>query len=121
MLTATELESMRTAAVDLMPDRADVRRLTSVPDGRGGRTQTYVTAHSQLAARLAPGSSRADAETIIDGRPMVQGAWMVTLPYGSTVQMTDRIIINGLTLEVTSTDYYRSELTCVRVVCKEVQ
>jgi hypothetical protein len=121
MLSAGELASMRTDATAWLPQTCRVWRLSVVSDNRGGQTQTYALHEDALPCRLAPGSSRTEAEVVIEGRSVTDKQWLVTVPHDAEVLSTDRVEVSGLMLEITSLDRGRADLVSLRLVCREVE
>lgn len=95
MLDAGMLSLMRQQAQLLMPEAWTLVQPTSV-SGSLGETQTWtVTASGTLAGgdggRLMPAGP--GSERLIAARVAGINTWLITLPYGTPVQLQDRVII----------------------------
>lgn len=111
---------MRAEATAALPDTAAVWRLSASSDGRGGWVQAYALSASAVPCRLAATAGRNDAEQVIANRLGTNAPYVVTLAHDVDVRQTDRLVINGLTLEVVFVDDSRSDLVSVRVACEQV-
>jgi len=107
---------MRAQQAAALPDTCTISRRTLVSDGAGGYTETWTTAASGVACRLAVAQA---AERILADRVVHEGGFVVTLPYGTSVTSKDRIVVGARTFEVAGVASGSWE-TAVRATCSEV-
>lgn len=98
MPSVGQVERMRATAAGALPDTATVRRLTRVPSGGGGYTDSWVDV-ATVACRIAPvgGGEGATVGDAVSDRT----THVVTLPALTDVAEADRLVVDGQTLEVT--------------------
>lgn len=99
MIDARTLAEMKTRQQAAMPDSCVVKRLTRASDGAGGSTESWATA-ATVACRYAPARG---AEQQAAGKLAAVGVWTVTVPQGTDVRATDRLVIGTRTFEVVTT------------------
>jgi SPP1 family predicted phage head-tail adaptor len=89
---------MRTIAEQAMPGTAILQGGSLTTDGGGGWTEAF-TAGGTVACRVAPinGSEREEGDRI-----SAESQYVITLPAESVVQTDDRIVIAGVTYNVTA-------------------
>lgn len=97
MITSADLASMQTTQALTLTETATISRKTSVSDSMGGYTDTWATA-STATARVAPANSRDMA--ILGGRIVEGTVLKITLPAGTNVTQSDRIVIGARSFEV---------------------
>ena len=97
MITTAELTDMRAMQALTLTETATISRKGSVSDSMGGYTDTWGTA-STTTARIAPANSR---DVGILGGRIVEGTVLkITLPAGTNVTQSDRIVIGARSFEV---------------------
>lgn len=116
MLTEFELAEMRATQESTMVDRCIISSQTTVPDGAGSQTITWVASAPIPCRRSGP--TRAEREQVIATRATVTAVHVVTVPVGVGVATSDRITVGNLTLEVVSVPDHTNQ-TAVRVLCVE--
>lgn len=103
-LDSGELAAAQADAEALLPGEATVQRLTRVSDGGGGFTDEW-TDQATVAARIAPVGGgepiTVGRKSTIGGRIIDATTHVVTLPAGTDVLATDRLVIDGALFEVT--------------------
>jgi hypothetical protein len=106
MLTAGELDGMRATAQTTMVDTATVLRPTLISDPYGGSTTTYATV-TTLPVRIGAGGPRTGSggvalvsELPVGARLVPQAEIVATVPAGSDVRPTDRLVIQQVTYDV---------------------
>ena len=117
MLPNDELCGAAATQEAALPDTAAIRRITRTSDGAGGHTESEATV-TTVACRMAQignGSERLIAERLSLAESVV-----VTMPYGTDVRLTDRLLISGVTWEVVAI-LERSWSTALRVIAARVQ
>jgi hypothetical protein len=99
MLTTAELTAIRTEANAWLPSVATRLARVQVNDGAGGVGSGYVADPATVACRIAPvaGGEGPDQGGAVDDRT----THIVTLPAGTTVEEPDRLVIDGVTYEIT--------------------
>lgn len=117
MLTDDELESMRDTIVASLPQIGEVQAPSNVSDGRGGQAVVWNTVAS-VPIRVAPDTTR--TEEVVGDRVANQQRWMLTMPAGTTVGASYRIVVESRTFEVVNIRSPRSYETSCRVVGIEV-
>lgn len=120
-----ELNEMRKAVEQLMPDLCNILSVSRVSDGQGGFTETWGTATANVPCRIDASSSRG-VLTIRGGELLAGGAInefsrsVVTLPYDTTISAENKLEINGQTFNVIIPDDYKSWKIDVRVIAELV-
>lgn len=109
MLTPGDIAAMRATAGLALPDTATLERLTSTSDGGGGFTETWAQQGDALPCRVAPlgGGEGGNA----GGRVSDETTAVVTLPAGTDVTESDRLVIAGRRYEVTVVRERSDEIT----------
>ena len=100
-----------------LPGIADIRRVSRVPDGAGGFTESWTTV-ATVACRLSP-SGQLPHERVIAERLATTSVWTLTLPALTDVRPADQMVVGGRTFEVVAVLARSSEISR-RVVCTEV-
>lgn len=98
MLTATDLASMRATAERALPGTAVIQWGTLTSDGGGGWTEGFV-ASGTVACRVAPISG---SEREVGDRVSAESQYVITLPAETSVETDDRIVVSGVTYNVTA-------------------
>jgi len=99
MLSAAEIASMRATVDEALPDTCTIRRKAVVSDGGGGQTTTWSDLAAGVACGIAPVAGGEGATTA--GRVVDETTHVVTLPDGQDVTEADRIVVDGVTYELT--------------------
>ncbi len=119
MLTAADLTFLQTTSMLTQTTPCQILRKSSVSDGMGGLTDTWVTLAS-VTCRIAPVLSR-NQEVVDELRIEILSRWFIALPAGQDIDVKDRIVAGGITYEVMSFDApVTFELERI-VTCEEVQ
>lgn len=107
---------MRAAQATALPETATIQRATTSRTASGGTTTNWATAGT-AACRL---SSRGVPQEYLEaGAARGVQYWMVTLPYGTDVRRTDRLVIGAQTLEIVGMASGGAWETALRAVCVE--
>jgi hypothetical protein len=119
-LSAAELNAMREAIDDLMPDTADVLQVTQVSDGAGGLTDTWGTASGGVAVpcRLDFPSPGKESQSNASYVPFKVG--VVSMPYGQLVTTANRLLISGETYDVKGVNNNQSWIGVKRLAVERV-
>jgi SPP1 family predicted phage head-tail adaptor len=98
MLTSAQLARMRTVAERALPGTAVIRGGSLTTDGGGGWTEAF-TAAGTVACRVAPisGNEREEGDRIA-----ADSQYVITLPATTVVETDDRIVVAGVTYNVTA-------------------
>lgn len=116
MLDPLELAAAQQDATALLTGIATVLNPVLLPDGGGGQVESYEPG-PVVAARIAP-AGRIDVEGVKGGRVDERTTHIVTVPAGTPVAGSDRILMDGTTFEVTAVRT-RSDELLRRVEVKE--
>lgn len=116
MLSAGEIDAMRSTVDDALPDQCVLNRLTRTPDGAGGWTDTW-SAVATVACRVRPTNQNNASEPVTAERLQGRSPFTVTLPHDADVRDADTIQRVGDTtaLEVIGVGVPESWSLCVRV------
>jgi len=117
MITAAELDAMRTTLNSSLPDTAQIKRKTLTSDNAGGYTEAWNTV-ATVACRVSP-TGQLPQERVIAERLTATSIWTLTLPALTDVRAEDRIAVGARTFEVVGV-LARSDELCRRMVCVEV-
>lgn len=117
MISAAELSSLRTESGRTLNTTATIMRKTSVSDGEGGTTDSYVVEHTYtcLFARSAVRPQEREATAIVEGIQQ----WTFIFESGTDILRTDRIVCQGRTFEVVGSGSGSHELGHL-VICVEI-
>ncbi len=115
MLTAGELTLLRSDLEDTLPDTCVITPQTQSADGAGGWTVSNGTPVS-VACRYYPDAK--PVEGVSQGRQRGTRQWIVEVPQGTGINLSDRITVSGLVFEVRGFKS-RSEELLRRVLCAE--
>jgi hypothetical protein len=116
-MNAATLARLRRVANGNMNVTAAVSRLTIVPDGMGGTTESWADAGTLSCRRT---STLSQAEQQIASRLAIVRPWIVQVAALSDVRETDRLVIGSDTLEVVQVGQSSWEAVR-RVLCSEVE
>lgn len=106
----------------LLPDTAQVIRITEVSDGAGGTTQTetvIATVSCSLQTQAVTGSI--GRETQEGGRLVAATLWIAYLPFDTDCRPADLLLINGTRFEVVDSDGARSDDVTMAVNLRRVE
>ncbi len=95
-LTAGELAQARTDAAILLSSSCAIRRMTRTPNDSGGYTETETTV-ATVGCRIGQPSGR---EFIAGGKTAEESDAIVHMPALTDIRGTDRILVGGVTYEV---------------------
>ena len=112
------LDMLRFAQERLLRDTCVLKTRSLTSDGRGGSVESW-TDGASVACRVAPMTAEQTAR-VADQLASASG-WVVTMPYGTSVGLGDRIVHNGFTYDVVGTNDGESEQTAVRAYCGRVR
>lgn len=116
MLSANDLEYMRSSIEQLLPDTCNLLTVTRTADGFGGWNDTWGTAAAGVSCRVDPlrGSEQRVGEAL---RPY--HTYVVTLPHDTTITEQYRIEWGTVLLDVSSANV-NSLAGCKRVYAEVV-
>lgn len=98
MISDAELAILRTDGEQAMPDTATILRLTAASTA-GGHSETYAqvgTTQCRLTASVLSGGT----EQMGAGQLVATMAYTMTVPPGTDIRDSDRIVCQGTTFEV---------------------
>ena len=123
LLTDSDLACMRATLEDSLPDTATIKTRTQTTDDYGGEGEVWGGTATTTCRISFAGDDVAAAFT---DQPVGAGVdpqqlYVVTLPYGTAINKTDRLVINGTTYDVVSdADKTRSEQISKRLLVKAI-
>lgn len=128
MLTAGQLAKMRRDANQLLPDDATIYRRAMTADSSGSETPDWSTKVGEVKCRLSATSVKSRVRDIVRGGQIEAAEpWVVSLPIGTDLEVTDRLEIVcesrpdvTTTYEVVSSVDPRSFDVNLRVIVKRV-
>jgi xanthine dehydrogenase molybdopterin-binding subunit B len=106
MLTDAELESIRAAIEELLPDICDILSVTHTSDGQGGWTEAWGTATASAPCRLD--TARPGTEAVFGASVQPFQGYVLTLAHDETIVTGNRVACNGQTFNVVSVDLAKS-------------
>lgn len=122
MLTESELGFLRTLANHALIDTCDIYRVVSTSDGAGGTIETEQLAASGVKCRISPVRNDFEQEMAIAGRIGAEISWILSVPYGTDIRLTDRVKKQSYELEVMAVlGQPRSLSTVIRVIVSEIK
>ena len=105
-LTDAELESMRGAIEELLPDTCNILSVTQASDGQGGMIDTWGTATAGAACRLD--QARPGTEAIFSASVQPFHGYVLTVAHDTTITTGNRVACNSQTFNVVSVDLAKS-------------
>lgn len=100
MLTETELSQLRNDVLETLTDTVDIKRKSISVSSSGMTSETFSTIVSGAKARVDPErSSRSDVDLVAE-REAGRMAFIVTVGYNTDIEVGDRVIFGGETLDV---------------------
>jgi hypothetical protein len=121
MLSNGELVDMRADGVVSLPDVCTIMMAVESSDGMGSQLRTWSVRASGVACRLSPMGVSASGERVSSGRLTSSETWTLTVPAGTVLVASDRVVVDGVTYEVAEDDGARSWDLFVRVSLVLVQ
>lgn len=116
LLSSDDLEYIRDSIEELLPDTAYILSSTYTPDGAGGGTETWGTAGTaDCRLDAIRGGEITLGESV---RPVF--TYIVTFPYDTTVEDTNRVKVADETFAVTSIDRGKSWNASLRVTLERL-
>lgn len=106
---------MKTVQEQALPDTIVIERVTLTADGAGGNTESWA-AIGTVTGRLMP-ITRTAGEPVTGGQPASISHWWATLPVGTDVTESDRLVTGDRSFEVVRVNLTQSWQTAVRCEC----
>lgn len=121
-----EIEAMRLVQEDFMPDTCVVKRPLMTINEAGSSTITWTDVYTDLPCEVAPKVLRQIIEHVGGGQVQSAVRWNVTMPYGTVIQLDDRIHVaseigNEGVYEVNGTQSVESYETATVAQCLKVE
>lgn len=116
-LSTGDLEYIRTAIEELLPDTCNILSSTFASDGAGGMTETWGTVGAAIACRL---DAIRGNESIQGARLAPQHAYVLTLAHDTTIDTESRVEVGSHTFTVVSVDEEKSWSGCTRVYLERI-
>lgn len=93
-----ELDELRTSVLDTFDKTCTIRKVTNSSDSQGGQSETWADRSTNVPCRLTRSLTR--GETFIADRVMHDSNYVLALPWGETIEPTDKVIVDSLTYDV---------------------
>lgn len=121
MLSASQLDAMRTQCEDDFDTTCTIRRFTSAPDGAGGTTETWSNAATSVPCRERSASPE-EREVIAGGGIRAISNRKVLFEWDRDVRPGDELIMaSGELRSVIDTDKGKSDNLQIVAWCKRIQ
>lgn len=118
LLTAAELESMRTSLEAVsFPDTCNILSLTRTSDSEGGWTEAWGTVLASQACRL---DQVASVEVLVASSIRAFSGWILSLAHDVTISAAMRVEHGGETYNVVGVSDTGSWLACRRALLERV-
>ncbi len=118
-LTAQELTDMRAIADDFFPDTCTIQTPTASIGAMGGIGVSYANTYTNVACRLdpqGPGGGEAIVNEALEGK----SGWMLNIPYDQDIDITYRVVHDGVDYEVARVSDTQSYRTIRRALLTRV-
>lgn len=99
MLSTALRDRLRDQVERSMSTTVVIQRLTTASDGEGGQTQTWNTLSTTIG-RIGGADQRLPSEQVEAGQLTGIQQWIVALPAGTDVALSDRLVAQGITYQV---------------------
>lgn len=122
MIGADEMTALRAVAESAMPDTCKVERQTKTSDGMGGYTESWSTT-ATVKCRIAENKHQ-NREHEIGGKVQSSGSHIVRVPYATSVNESDRLVVTtgGRTRTMNINRVYESSYgTVLSIGCTETR
>jgi hypothetical protein len=122
MLSNEDLDYMREAIEDLLPDTCDILQVTQTPDGFGGVSQTWGTAAAGTAVPCRLDIvSNGSPESVAGASVRAYQETVLSMPYNIVVSTTNRIKHEGTTYAVQAVNTGQSWIAVKRCKLERVE
>ena len=98
-LTARELAQMQADIYDLLPDTCDILSVAYTSDSEGGFAEAWGTATANVHCRIDYRSGR---ETMVGGAIQPYSKAVISLPYNTTISLTNRVKVGDYVWSIVS-------------------
>lgn len=98
-LTARELAAMRADIEDLLPDTCDILSVAYTADSEGGFAEAWGTATANVKCRI---DFRSGTERLSGGAIQPYSKAVLSVPYNTTLSLTNRVKSGGYTWAIVS-------------------
>jgi hypothetical protein len=116
-LSAGELAQMRADVENLLPDTCDILSVAYTRDGEGGMAEVWGTLTAGVACRL---DYRNGSEVVAGGAVQPYSRAVLSLPYDTVLETTNRIYSGGVTYAVISVNNGQAWKVSVRAELEKV-
>jgi len=117
-LTARELAQMQADIYDLLRDLCDILSVAYTADSEGGFTETWGTATAKVHCRIDYRSGR---ENLMGGAIQPYSNALLSIPYNTTINLTNRVKSGGYTWAVKSINDGQSWMAVKRAELERVE
>lgn len=112
-----ELAQIRADILNMLPDTCTILSVGYTSDGEGGMAETWGTATASVACRIDYRSGR---ENVMGGAVLPYSKAVISLPYATALETTNRILADGRTYAVLSVNAGQSWIVSVRAELERV-
>jgi hypothetical protein len=122
-LTAAELAAIRSDVNNLLPDTCEIQEMVVSSNDVGEPSRTYSARGTAIACRLDPEIQANSAFEYLGGfadTVKSTGNFRLTLKHDQTIEITDRVVCNGVTYEVIAVDPGKSWKASTRASLQQV-
>jgi head-tail adaptor len=100
VITTREAASLALDVATVLPSSAQIQRATTASDGAGGRTRVFATV-ATVKCRVTPERDGGKMREIIAADHIKdKELYRVAFPAATDIRITDRVLVDGLTLSV---------------------
>jgi hypothetical protein len=114
LLSAADIAYMQDTQNTAMPGTVVIERYMTTPNGMGGSYEDWAAAGT-VSGRIYPIVRRGMAEAEGGAQVVSDTRWVGTFPDGTIIYVQDRLVWDGRSWEVTSTNQSEMWKTAVRV------
>ena len=120
-MTTHEIAQMRADVLSMLPDTCSILSVAYTRDGEGGLTEVWGTATPSVKCRIDFDTQQSyGREVIVGGAIQPFTRVVLSMPYDTTLATTNRILADGNTYAVKSTNAGQSWIVAVRAELERV-
>lgn len=93
-----ELDELRTCVLDTFDKTCTIRKVANASDSQGGFTETWSDRSTNVPCRITRNLTR--GETYMADKVAHVSNYVLALPWGETIEPTDKVIVDTLTYDV---------------------
>jgi SPP1 family predicted phage head-tail adaptor len=103
MLSSRDIKSMHDICAAALPDTGTIQRQSAISDGGGGQNTSWATLAS-VACELAPLGGGEARSGLVGERLADETTHTITFAHDTDITEADRVVVNGVTYDVTLVD-----------------